>query len=665
MASCGTPGRGNLFSSDTAKIEVFGVEERWVETAVLCRTEPYYVILPEERSHRGARAACSLLNATLAIPGSSRDNQLLTEQLLPFRNTCTPTALWKLWLGVDIREVGDVLTETITGKPLSYTNFSPTTKARGSVLRCATLRLDGFWQKDYCHETVKRCAACSFQSTDFLRLRGLCFDNEMQTRFRVQASQSGRPFFRGYYGLLITWVVETSRWQLVDPATNATLMWAVGVGNNAYPIGRREWKLLKETCEITADQTISLSLSVCGQEHFMCDSGECVAYDRRCNYRNDCQDQSDEMNCNVVDNGDEFQRQMPPTGAQGGVLTLITSLSLSRIASVDDRNMAVNLEFQFTLTWTDDRLRLKHLRESKNGTILTDDEARKVWRPVYHIMNLDGGHMKLLGQSFLVKTAKNAIPPSFNDVNMDVIYPGSANELSFTQRYSVRVTCNFQLYAYPFDVQLCKIDLRLPLEYDGYVQFAAAEEATISYTGPQNLAMYTIRNLWTASSEFDRFVVQFELHRRQGVILLSTFVPSGLLLLVSWSTLFVKLEALNVRAIMSLTTLLVLYTLFANMSSSLPTTASIKLIDVWFFFIIFLLFVNIVIHIFVDRKPLRKDERKKIFVQEGHHTQPHGSNPSPDLLSTNLRFLNYYRYIILPVLIVLFNVAFWSAVFAQ
>ncbi|KAK8403793.1 hypothetical protein O3P69_000108 [Scylla paramamosain] len=78
-----------------------------------------------------------------------------------------------------------------------------------------------------------------------------------------------------------------------------------------------------------------------------------------------------------------------------------------------------------------------------------------------------------------------------------------------------------------------------------------------------------------------------------------------MLLVVSWATLFIRQEAINVRCIMALTTLLVLYTLFANMSQSLPSTAAIKLIDIWFFFIIFVLFTNIMIHVFMDDKTPR------------------------------------------------------------
>ncbi|XP_045118539.1 gamma-aminobutyric acid receptor subunit beta-like [Portunus trituberculatus] len=167
--------------------------------------------------------------------------------------------------------------------------------------------------------------------------------------------------------------------------------------------------------------------------------------------------------------------------------------------------------------------------------------------------------------------------------------------------------------------------------------------------------MYTVKHVDRVEAAENSLRVEFELHRRQGVIMLSTFLPSGLLLLVSWATLFVQVTALNVRAIMSLTTLLVLYTLFSNMSNSLPATASIKLIDVWFFFIIFLLFTNIVVHICVRPTPPPKKDVSTFLPAQPQIPR----EPEPP------RLLRWYRLVVLPVLVGLFNLTFWVVVFIQ
>lgn len=60
---------------------------------------------------------------------------------------------------------------------------------------------------------------------------------------------------------------------------------------------------------------------------------------------------------------------------------------------------------------------------------------------------------------------------------------------------------------------------------------------------------------------------------------------------------------LQARLVLSLTTKLVLYTLFSQASSSLPNTAYVKLIDIWFFFCICTLFFIILVHVVVEHLP--------------------------------------------------------------
>lgn len=54
---------------------------------------------------------------------------------------------------------------------------------------------------------------------------------------------------------------------------------------------------------------------------------------------------------------------------------------------------------------------------------------------------------------------------------------------------------------------------------------------------------------------------------------------------------------------MTLTTLLVLYTLFNQVSAALPDTAYIKMVDMWFFFCISVIFSIIVVHLLTECLP--------------------------------------------------------------
>ena len=114
----------------------------------------------------------------------------------------------------------------------------------------------------------------------------------------------------------------------------------------------------------------------------------------------------------------------------------------------------------------------------------------------------------------------------------------------------------------------------------------------------------------------------------------------------------------------SLTTLLVLYTLFSNTSDALPITAYVKLIDVWFFFCIFLLFFIIVIHTAVEHMVNLSEDKKftQVLPFDPRRTVEKSMRPS-SAEAEKLMFAS--RYIIVPGVIFLFNVIYWGLVFSE
>ncbi|XP_042874326.1 glycine receptor subunit alphaZ1-like [Penaeus japonicus] len=72
------------------------------------------------------------------------------------------------------------------------------------------------------------------------------------------------------------------------------------------------------------------------------------------------------------------------------------------------------------------------------------------------------------------------------------------------------------------------------------------------------------------------------------------------MLIISYLTLFFVSDNFEVRVMTSLTTLLVMATLFTQVSSSLPKTSYFKLVDVWLLFCIFSTFLVIVFHVLID-----------------------------------------------------------------
>lgn len=82
--------------------------------------------------------------------------------------------------------------------------------------------------------------------------------------------------------------------------------------------------------------------------------------------------------------------------------------------------------------------------------------------------------------------------------------------------------------------------------------------------------------------------------------MVTIFIPTTLISIISFATLSFKWFDFQNRIMVSLTALLVLSTLFSQVSDSLPKTSYFKLIDVWFFISILFAFLTIMTHTIVE-----------------------------------------------------------------
>jgi hypothetical protein len=66
--------------------------------------------------------------------------------------------------------------------------------------------------------------------------------------------------------------------------------------------------------------------------------------------------------------------------------------------------------------------------------------------------------------------------------------------------------------------------------------------------------------------------------------LMTTYLPSVLLMLITWATTFFKPYFFEAALSVNLTTMLVMTTIFISVMQMLPATAYVKMVDVWLIF---------------------------------------------------------------------------------
>merc|ERR550517_298606 len=142
----------------------------------------------------------------------------------------------------------------------------------------------------------------------------------------------------------------------------------------------------------------------------------------------------------------------------------------------------------------------------------------------------------------------------------------------------------------------------------------------LNYSGPLELTQYFIKKKVfldrTDEEGMEILYVDIYLGRRLLSIILTVFAPTVILNIVGHSSNYFKEFFFEAVISVNVTAMLVLTTMFINVSNNLPKTAYIKMIDIWLLFNLIKPFNDILVTTYMDY--LKVDDEREI----NHHGVP-------------------------------------------
>ena len=117
----------------------------------------------------------------------------------------------------------------------------------------------------------------------------------------------------------------------------------------------------------------------------------------------------------------------------------------------------------------------------------------------------------------------------------------------------------------------------------------------------KDLTMFKVTNL-TLTNEENRNMVSMAIKLKRKVVteLLTTYLPTTLLLLITLVTIFFDKDLFGDAIAVNLTIMLVMTTIFTSKIEELPPTSDMKMIDIWLIFCLVVPFLEVILRTAIE-----------------------------------------------------------------
>ena len=503
------------------------------------------------------------------------------------------------WLGATDHEEEGVFRDATTNKTIEYLPWTPNRPYEDGVThnclfahvevkyngeRVPKQKLAGIADQicDYEH-----CAMCQIpEKTMTVHIRGLCKGTSYDTNYDYHITDEGKLMYVGHLSSAIWFNTTREAWIWVTRKLEGSI--AVSSSpSDTYFLGMNKVNFVNSTdicVEGRDNKVLNIKMTTCSDNQFTCNDGHCISMDLRCDQASNCADGSDEFSCQMLIMNDNYNKKIPPfifnaVTEQIVPLDVLVSIQIKDVLKISEVDHEYSLKFTFIMEWYDYRLKYHNLKFRKSANALTIDEVPLIWIPQLIFSNTENNDATIStgGTKIIVIREGNFTRSGYEVVDETNIFEGKDNKLTFETSYTKTFWCEYQLHTYPFDTQTCTMDVEVEELDRSSMKIVPKKLKMLSKVElTQYLVNSWIFNYKNESQPDDGLNVVLELKRRIMTEILTTYLPTFIILIIVYSTNFFKPFYFEATVTVNLTSLLVLTTLFISVSNSLPKTAYIK-----------------------------------------------------------------------------------------
>ena len=226
----------------------------------------------------------------------------------------------------------------------------------------------------------------------------------------------------------------------------------------------------------------------------------------RCNRIADCPDLTDEVNCRMTHVDESYIGDYEPVTVDENYdivkVAVNVTVDILEILQLSEIDGLFVVSFELFMTWFDPRIVYTNLKTEKNLNKLTTDEKEIIWKPVIVYDNTKFKDITQTDERTLAVITQygNFTRSSPSEAVEAYYFKGDENAITFSRIYATPFICKFDMAWYPFDIQLCTMDLKPDGNTGEYVDLW---KQSFEYRGSKELSVYFIKDSRFLEVEFD------------------------------------------------------------------------------------------------------------------------------------------------------------------
>ncbi|XP_041437558.1 glycine receptor subunit alpha-2 isoform X2 [Xenopus laevis] len=254
---------------------------------------------------------------------------------------------------------------------------------------------------------------------------------------------------------------------------------------------------------------------------------------------------------------------------KGPPVNVTCNIFINSFGSVTETTMDYRVNIFLRQTWNDPRLSYSEYPD--DSLDLDPSMLDSIWKPDLFFANEKGAN-------FHDVTTDNKLLRIFKNGN--VLY---------SIRLTLTLSCPMDLKNFPMDVQTCAMQLEsfgytmndLIFEWLSTSPVQVADGLTLPQfiLKEENELGYCTKHYNTG--KFTCIEVKFHLERQMGYYLIQMYIPSLLIVILSWVSFWINMDAAPARVALGITTVLTMTTQSSGSRASLPKVSYVKAIDIW------------------------------------------------------------------------------------